>query len=227
VGKSHYTYISFLYKTKKVMIEGSTMSKNGFVVTTKPPKIKQSKLVKTDYPILDITSENNPKAPQITAKMVSDTPGRLRLRLGNKHRQAEEMQGVANTLQLHPNIKQVRTNVSQGSITILHEGENSLENVNTALQDVGIIFGDIGEGKSEVAHGVASSVIGLNKRVRQSTDGIVDLRFLFPLGLGCLSIRKLMLQGLQLDIIPWYVLAWYSFDSFLKLHASSLAPKEE
>jgi hypothetical protein len=23
---------------------------------------------------------------------------------------------------------------------------------------------------------------------------------------------------LQFEIIPWYVLAWYSFDSFIKLH---------
>ncbi|BAZ17050.1 hypothetical protein NIES4071_89280 [Calothrix sp. NIES-4071] len=203
------------------------MSKNGFVNTAKPAKIKQSRPVKLDQtPVLDITAKNIQKTPQITAKLVSDTPGRLRLRVGNKHRKAEEMQRIANALQ-HPNIKQVRTNVSQGSITIQHEGENSLENVHTALKDIGITFGDIGEGKSEVANGVASSVIGLNKRVKQSTDGIVDLRFLFPLGLGFLSIRKLMLQGLQLDIIPWYVLAWYSFDSFLKLHASSLAAKEE
>jgi hypothetical protein len=203
------------------------VSKNGFVVSAKPPKIKQSRPVELDNPVLSGNSQNHQKMGQITVKLVSDTPGRLRLRVGNKHRKVEEMQRIANALQSHPNIHQVRTNVSQGSITIQHQGEDSLENVHTALKDLGIIFGDIGEGKSEVAHGVASTVIGLNKRVRQSTDGMVDLRFLFPLGLGCLSIRKLMLQGLQLDIIPWYVLAWYSFDSFLKLHGSSLAPKEE
>jgi Heavy metal associated domain 2 len=200
------------------------MSKNGFVSTTKPPKIKQSR------PITITTTAQTVETiptPQIAAKLVCNAPGRLRLRVGNKHRQIQEMQRIATALQSHPNIKQVRTNVSQGSITIQHEGEDSLENVYTALKDLGIKFGDIGEGKSEVADGVASTVINLNKRVKESTDGIVDLRFLFPLGLGCLSIRKLMLQGLQLDIIPWYVLAWYSFDSFLKLHASSLAPKSE
>ncbi|MBF2065363.1 MAG: hypothetical protein IGS39_13215 [Calothrix sp. C42_A2020_038] len=172
-------------------------------------------------------SKNEIKTSQIIAKLVSNTPGRLRLRVGNRHRTQEEMQRLANALQSHPDIKQVRTNLTQGSITVQHDGEDSLENVYTALGDLGIIFGDIGEGKSEVADGVASTVINLNKRVKESTDGIIDLRFLFPLGLGCLSIRKLMLQGLQLDIIPWYVLAWYSFDSFLKLHANSMAPKSE
>lgn len=204
------------------------MSKNGFVNTAKPPKIKQPRPVKLDQPaVLDITAESIQETAQITAKLVSDTPGRLRLRVGNKHRKIEEMQRISSALQSYPNIKQVRTNISQGSITIQHEGENSLKNVHTALKDLGIIFGDIGEGKSEVANGVASTVINLNKRVKKSTDGVIDLRFLFPLGLGCLSIRKLMLQGLQLDIIPWYVLAWYSFDSFLKLHASSLAKDEQ
>lgn len=210
------------------MIEVNTVSKNGFVASAKPPKIKPSKPAKLEQPaVLDITAENIKNTAQITAKLVSDTPGRLRLRVGNKHRKIEEMQRIAKALQSHPNIQKVRTNVSQGSITIQHEGEESLENVYSALQDLGIIFGDIGSGKSEVADGVASTVINLNKQVKKTTDGVVDLRFLFPLGLGCLSIRKLMLQGLQLDIIPWYVLAWYSFDSFLKLHASSLAKEEQ
>lgn len=210
-----------------MIIEGNTVSKNGFVGTSKPPKIKHPRPTKREQPpVLDIIPEQIQKTAQITVKLISDTPGRLRLRVGNKHRKVEEMQRIASALQSHPNIKEVRTNISQGSITILHEGEGSLDNVHTALKDLGIIFGDIGAGKSEVADGVASTVINLNKQFKKSTDGMIDLRFLFPLGLGCLSIRKLMLQGLQLDIIPWYVLAWYSFDSFLKLHAASLAKEE-
>jgi hypothetical protein len=31
-------------------------------------------------------------------------------------------------------------------------------------------------------------------------------------------MRQLMIKGLQLEVIPWYVLAWYAFDSFLKLN---------
>ncbi|MFM6157086.1 MAG: hypothetical protein ACKO3K_19875 [Cuspidothrix sp.] len=68
------------------------------------------------------------------------------------------------------------------------------------------------------ATGVRNAVFLLNKRVERATDGTVDLRFMFPLALGILSVRQLTIKGLQLDIIPWYVLAWYAFDSFLKLN---------
>jgi Heavy metal associated domain 2 len=188
--------------------------KNGYV-SQKLPKLKQSEPVKTS------------NHTQITTKIVSDSPGRLRLRIGSKNRKAGDIQKIVAALEAHPNITQVQTNISQGSITIKHEGEDSHENTLAALKDLGIIFGDIAEGKSEAAAEVSNAVVDLNKRVRESSDGLVDLRFLFPLGLGCLSIRQLMIKGLQFDIIPWYVLAWYSFDSFLKLHAASMSPKRE
>lgn len=184
--------------------------KNGYVNQTQSPILKQSKPVVTAH-------------AQISTKIVSDTPGRLRLRIAPKNRKSEDIQKIVTALEAHPNITQVQTNISQGSITIKHEGEDSRGNTIAALKDLGIIFGDIAEGKSEAAAEVSNAVVDLNKRVRESTDGLVDLRFLFPLGLGCLSIRQLMAKGLQIDIIPWYVLAWYSFDSFLKLHAASMS----
>jgi Heavy metal associated domain 2 len=184
------------------------MLKNGYLKNSQPPILKQSKAVTTANP------------SQISTKIVSDTPGRLRLRIATKSRNNEDIRKIATALEAHPNITQVQTNISQGSITIKHEGDDSHENTMAALKDLGIIFGDIAEGKSEAAAEVSNAVVDLNKRVGESTDGLVDLRFLFPLGLGCLSIRQLMIKGLQFDIIPWYVLAWYSFDSFLKLHAA-------
>ncbi len=187
--------------------------KNGYV-NQKSPILKQSKPLKT-------------ARAQISTKIISDTPGRLRLRIAQKNRKSEDIQKIVTALKAHPNITQVQTNISQGSITIKHEGEDSRGNTIAALKDLGIIFGDIAEGKSEAAAEVSNAVVDLNKRVRESTDGLVDLRFLFPLGLGCLSIRQLMAKGLQIDIIPWYVLAWYSFDSFLKLHAASMSSVRE
>nr|WP_211173311.1 hypothetical protein [Brasilonema bromeliae] len=158
----------------------------------------------------------------ISTRIVSSTPGRLRLRIAQPHRQSGEMQRIANALQANPNINQVRTNIQNGSIIINHDGEHgSLDNVYATLRDLGIIFGDVALGKSDAAAEVSNAVVDLNKRVRQATNNAVDLRFLFPLGLGMFSIRQLVTRGLQLEIIPWYVLAWYAFDSFIKLHAIS------
>ncbi|MFL9457897.1 MULTISPECIES: HMA2 domain-containing protein [Nostocales] len=155
----------------------------------------------------------------IYTKVVSSTPGRLRLRVASRYRQSGDIERIANALQAQPNINQVRTNIQNGSIVIQHDTQDdSFENVLATLKDLGIIFGDIAVGKSEAAAGVSDAVVDLNKRVRKATNNSVDLRFLFPLGLGILSIRKLLVSGLQFEIIPWYVLAWYAFDSFIKLH---------
>ncbi|QSJ17317.1 hypothetical protein JYQ62_37825 [Nostoc sp. UHCC 0702] len=168
--------------------------------------------------VMEQISLNTP-SKQISTKIVSNTPGRLRLRVARQHRQSEEMQRIANVLEAQPNITQVRTNISQGSIVINHDGkDDTWNNVVATLIDLGIIFGDIAEGKSDVAMGVSGAVFDLNKRVEQATDGAVDLRLLFPFGLSILAVRQLLKQGLQIEIIPWYVLAWYAFDSFIKLH---------
>ncbi|BAT54388.1 hypothetical protein NOS3756_33570 [Nostoc sp. NIES-3756] len=161
---------------------------------------------------------NTPSLP-ISTKIVSNTPGRLRLRIAHCHRQPETLEHIANTLDAQPHVDEVRTNVEHGSIVIKYGGKNGdLDNVLATLKDLGIIFGEITQGGTEAATTVSNAVVDLNKRVRQATDGVVDIRFLFPLGLGILAMRKLMVKGLQFDIIPWYVLAWYSFDSFIKLH---------
>ncbi|TAF12305.1 MAG: hypothetical protein EAZ77_00020 [Nostocales cyanobacterium] len=155
----------------------------------------------------------------IATKIVSDTPGRLRLRIAPENRQAEKMQHIANFLTAQPRITQVRTNINHGSILIRHDGQNgTLAEILATLGDIGIIFADITQGKTEAAMGISNAVIDLNQRVEHATDGTVDLRFLFPFGLGILAMRQLIVKGMQLEVIPWYVLAWYAFDSFVKLH---------
>lgn len=158
----------------------------------------------------------------ISTKIVSNTPGRLRLRIALSDRQSRKMQIITSVLNAQPNVSQVSTNIQHGSILINHSAkEGSLENVLATLHDIGMIFADITEGSTEAAADVSSAVMDLNKRVEQATDGAVDLRFLFPLGLSTLAVRQLLIQGLQLEAIPWYVLAWYAFDSFIKLHGAS------
>ncbi len=182
------------------------MWKNGYGNLTETPKFMPEAVLKK-------------QTKPVFTKIVSNTPGRLRLRVAPSHRQAGEMQRLAKTLEAQPNISQVRTNIENGSITIQHDG--NLEHVFGALWDLGIIFADITGGKSEAAAGVSNAVVDLNKQVNKITNGVVDLRFLFPLGLATLSIRQLIAKGLQFEIIPWYVLAWYAFDSFIKLNANS------
>jgi Protein of unknown function (DUF5132) len=71
---------------------------------------------------------------------------------------------------------------------------------------------------SAVAEGLINVVSSLNEQVKEATQGVVDLRLLLPFGLSTLALRQLLIKGLQIEEIPWYVLAWYAFDSFTKLH---------
>ncbi|MBW4611915.1 MAG: hypothetical protein KME21_01245 [Desmonostoc vinosum HA7617-LM4] len=159
----------------------------------------------------------------ISTKIVSDTPGRLRLRIARPDRQSKKIQHIVNLLEAQPHINQVRTNIDHGSIVINYDSKSSnLKNLLTALQDLGIIFTDITVGNTEAAASLSNAVIDLNRQVKQATNSVVDLRFLFPMGLSILAVRQLAIRGLQFEVIPWYVLAWYAFDSFIKLNVNGI-----
>jgi Heavy metal associated domain 2 len=161
-------------------------------------------------------------ATPIHSHMVSFTPGRLRFKVDRNHRNHEAMAPLTQALKTHLGVYDVRANPHSGSITVLHSPDHTdYDEIYATLQDLGVIFGDIIGEKSEVAQDITSAIYDLNRRVKAATSQVVDLRVLMPLGLGVLAVRQLLAKGLQLDIVPWYVLAWYSFDSFIKLHYTS------
>jgi hypothetical protein len=71
---------------------------------------------------------------------------------------------------------------------------------------------------SALAQTILNRITDLDTRIREATQGTVDARSLMPILLGGFALRQLVVKGLQLDDVPWYVLAWYSFDSFMKFH---------
>lgn len=158
-------------------------------------------------------------ANPIRSRIVSQAPGRVRLRVSHAHRTPQHVGQIAQQLREHPDVSDVRTNVKTGSIVVhYHRNDRSHEALYSTLKDLGIIFSHVTHGESDAGAEVASAFADLNQRVAEATEGRVDLRFLVPLGLGTLAVRQLLVKGLQLDIVPWYVLAWYTFDSFIKLH---------
>jgi hypothetical protein len=134
--------------------------------------------------------------------ILSMTPVRLRLKIAGGDRLGEtisqQMQNITNCLNTDPQISHVKTNMYSGTLVIYHD---NLAGVLATLDNMGISFA-----KSD-----------LNQQIR-TINSAVDLRLLFPLGLSILAVRQLILKGLQIEAIPWYVLAWYAFDSFMKLN---------
>jgi hypothetical protein len=154
------------------------------------------------------------------------------MRVAHPHRQKHKIDPIERSLNEKLGIYRVRTNVGSGSITVFHAKEQiDSESMVAILRDLGILFLDLTEvaaiptpGHSEAAVEVTKAMVDLNQRVKRITQGAIDLRFLLPFSLGSLAVRQLLIRGLQLDLIPWYVLAWYAFDSFIKLHDTTAIP---
>lgn len=164
----------------------------------------------------------------IATKIVSFTPGRFRLKISRPYRQPDNIKTLATALENHPQVSQVQTNPTTGSIVVYHSQETSADRLSAILQDLGLIYSEaVNTEKSETAEQVVNATNDLNRRVLEATNGLVDLRLLIPLGFGTLAIRQLLVKGLLLDSIPAYVFLWYAFDSFIKLHYTSEPRKDE
>ncbi|WP_448564204.1 DUF5132 domain-containing protein [Trichothermofontia sp.] len=75
---------------------------------------------------------------------------------------------------------------------------------------------------ARLATEVQTIAAALDTQTRTLTRGWVDLKTLIPLGLSAIALRQLLTKGLRLEDIPWYVLAWYAFDSFVILNRESV-----
>ena len=174
------------------------------------------------------SSGENHNSSSLEAQIVSQTPGRVRLRVPPAHRQQQKIVPIVNSLKARLEIYRVKTNIPSGSITVLHGRELlSSQDMCIVLQDLGVNLLELTQEEprravsrsSSAAAEVIKTARDLNQRVKTATNNTLDLRFLLPLSFGVLAWRQLIVKGWQLELIPWYVLAWYAFDSFLKLNS--------
>lgn len=72
--------------------------------------------------------------------------------------------------------------------------------------------------KSAVARELINIVSDLNNDVGVMTNGVIDIKVIFPLIIAGFALEQLLKKGLQLEEIPWYILAWFAFDIFTRLN---------
>ena len=169
-----------------------------------------------------------PNSSYLEAQIVSQTPGRIRLRVTPVHRHQQTITPIVNHLKARLEIYRVKTNILSGSITVLYGRELlSSQDIWKFLQDLGVNLVEVTKetsisvsNSSNASAAVITTATDLNQRVKTATKDAVDLRFLVPLSFGILAMRQLLVKGWQLEFIPWYVLAWYAFDSFIKLNST-------
>jgi hypothetical protein len=78
--------------------------------------------------------------------------------------------------------------------------------------------GSIRHDTTQTAFQLSEMVEELNAQIRWLTNDILDLRILTTTALGAFALRQMVVRGLRLDEIPWYVAGWYALDTFVKFH---------
>jgi hypothetical protein len=166
----------------------------------------------------------------------------MRVRLDPEHRDPAALQQLQQELGSQDGVTAVSTDHRTGSVLVHYDGTSlSKDDLVEMLFDVGVVARDLlgaedvpeglgreGSGNgvaphSDAATSVLDAVTDLDQRISRLTGGKFDLKVLVPAGLGLLALRQVMLNGFGLGQVPGYVLVWYTFDSFYKLHQRKTA----
>jgi hypothetical protein len=127
------------------------------------------------------------------------------------------MARIAEALQAFPYVSTVQTNLTAGTI-IVHHDEEALEDIKSRLQDMGVIL-MAAAGVETSAMSLSDALSDLKKHLGLGTKGILNLKLLVPLGFGALAVLQLARQGLRIGGAPWYLLAYFAFESYIKLNS--------
>jgi len=149
-------------------------------------------------------------------QIVSSTPRRTRIRVSRKRRNPKEMARLAEALEASPKVSRVETNLNAGTIIVHHE-EKALPDIKATLQDLGVIL--------MAASGVETAAKSLSDAVSEldsGTKGILNLKLLVPLGFAALAVVQIARRGFEIGGAPWYLLAYFAFESFTKLNSPEI-----
>jgi hypothetical protein len=135
------------------------------------------------------------------AKMVSSTPGRIRVRVAPEKR--PEIGTVKDTLQDHAGINRVKANPSSGSLLVEYDdGSLDFDEVVALLADLGVlVLETFGDDDYVGLLGLVGKAAGLVGRVPSpngalsSLPGAIDGRLLAPLGVGALGVALVMCRS--------------------------------
>ena len=161
------------------------------------------------------------------AILLSAVPGRVRLKVFAGRRRPDELERVRAALEALPGVSAVQASTRTGSVLVRHEpASTGIDELRAALEELGLaLVAPESSPRSRMtpARRVLKTADAANSRVGRRLGGS-DLRLLFPTALGLLSLRQAARDAPGLAQAPWYVLAWYAFESFVKLNEREAAP---
>ncbi|MBF2004937.1 HMA2 domain-containing protein [Chlorogloeopsis fritschii PCC 9212] len=153
----------------------------------------------------------------IYLQVVSNTPGRVRLRFYQQNQQA--IGQIAKSIAiLFPQVDKVKTNSQAGTITIYYSGKVvNFEDVQNKLQALGIVLTDTLIEKPHLSAKLTSVLSSLSEQVKQTTKDTVDLRVFVLYAAVAIALRRVLPQTARWKATALYLLLWYALESLVKL----------
>lgn len=164
----------------------------------------------------------------IYLQVVSQTPGRLRLKVFPQHQEQQEIQLIANFFKaFFPQVDQVKVNSQTGSITIYSAVDSrNFTEILDKLQVQGIIIIDTPQEKSQPKN-FAQTLSNLNQQVQQITKESVDLRVIISFTVFAIVLKRLLPPLARWKTTTLYLLLWYGLESLVKLSDSEKPPTDK
>jgi hypothetical protein len=176
--------------------------------------------------------------PAVTAgpiHVVHRTRHRFRLKLSPEDRSPARMAALRARLESTPGVVGTQVNPQTGSILVQHEGNVLLEDL---LERAGLtenvlvdafpprLREQVRSEASQVAQGLADFFFQADAELSRATGGWLDLKMTIPLGLLGAGVWRLAAEGAGILEVPPYLLLWWSFDTFVKLHQPQIERTE-
>ena len=166
-------------------------------------------------------------AGSAAGRVVHRVPGRVRIRFGRAEMTPEALARLRQAISEFDGVTRCNANLRTNSLVIHYDAGLDMDRLAGAVGGLAMEEAAAGEQPdpaherhphSRVARGLNARFAALDRRIRQLTGHRLDLKLVLPVGFGLLAARQILTSSGGLPAIPWYVLLWYAFDSYLRLH---------
>ncbi|MBE9209390.1 hypothetical protein IQ244_23390 [Nostoc sp. LEGE 06077] len=164
----------------------------------------------------------------IYIQIVSQTPGRLRLRISPPDKEQAEIQLIANSLKVFfPQSDQVKVNSQTGSITLYSAAESTnFPEILDKLQAQGLII-IVTPGEKPQPAKLSQTLWKFNQQVTNITKESIDLRVIIPFIVVAIALKRLLPPLARWKTSTLYLLLWYGLESLVKLSDKEKPPTDK
>jgi hypothetical protein len=156
------------------------------------------------------------------ASIASHVPGRLRVRLAEPRRAGS----LVDRLMEQQGIDGVSMNRANNSLTVRYDQRRHSQNdMLDLLSDLDVVFGSaVRMAASDEPEGAAEplefldAIERLSARLATVTGLPFNLKLLLPLSFAAAGLWSIGKRGLRVEQMPGWLLLWFAFDMFVKLH---------